>query len=211
MPRFNAVPITPVRQHQHVTRACPGVREHPRRVHQSGYRVAELHLIVRHTVAADECAPRFGNLLRSAAQNGTEIVNVALAWIAENGQRRQRTAAHRVNIAQRIRRGDSAERIRIVHNRREEVERLHESALLRQPVDARIVRGVEADHHVGIAGSRESRKRLVQNLWTEFRRSTRGLDVGCQFACICQPSVYGVTPTLWFRAPGRALLSPPDA
>ena len=60
-------------------------------------------------------------------------------------ERGQRLRAHRVHVGERVRRGDPAEVARVVDDRREEVDGLHERQLVGDPVDARVVAGLGAD------------------------------------------------------------------
>ena len=58
---------------------------------------------------------------------------------ADDVQRGERLTAHRVDVGQRVRRGDLPEQIRIVDDRREEVDGLHEREIVGQHEDARVV------------------------------------------------------------------------
>ncbi len=89
--------------------------------------------------------------------------------------------AHGVDVAERVRRGDGSERERIVDNRSEKIDRLHQRHVGRQTVHSGVVGGIEADQNIGIFHARYAREHLVQDLWTQFRRSTRGFHVRRQF------------------------------
>jgi hypothetical protein len=57
---------------------------------------------------------------------------------------------------------------------------LHQSQIIAEPEHTGIVAGVETHQHVRMFHARQARERLVQNLWTQLRRSTGGFDVCCQ-------------------------------
>ena len=60
-------------------------------------------------------------------------------------------AAHRVDVAQRVGRGDLSVGEGVVDDRREEIDRLHERrSAAWPPVHTGIVRGPEVDQHPGI-------------------------------------------------------------
>src|SRR3972149_14356 len=48
---------------------------------------------------------------------------------ADDGQREQRDGPHRVHVGERVRRGDRAVVVRIVHHRREDVDGLHDGQI----------------------------------------------------------------------------------
>ena len=65
-------------------------------------------------------------------------------------------AAHRVDVRERVGGGDPAEVVRVVDDRREEVDRADDRQVVAEAVDAGVVGGVEADEHVGIGVAWES-------------------------------------------------------
>ena len=64
---------------------------------------------------------------------------------ADQRQRHDRPAAHRVDVGDRVGRGDAAEVERIVDDRREEIGGGDQRLLVVQPVDRRVVGGLGAD------------------------------------------------------------------
>jgi hypothetical protein len=81
-------------------------------------------------VAAHDVDPRLLRLERAAAQDlGEHVGRQRRVGKADDAERRQRHAAHRVHVGQRVRRGDRAEVERVVDDRREEVRREHERAI----------------------------------------------------------------------------------
>ena len=69
-------------------------------------------------------------------------------------QRTHRLAAHRVDVGERVGSGDPPEVERIIDDRGEEVDRVDQREVLPQPVDPRVIGGLEADQHVGIIHTR---------------------------------------------------------
>ncbi len=144
--RLRAVVRTPgaerLRQHEHVAGTCAGVRHDALRVYRSGDGEAVLRLVVFHGVAAEDRHAGLGGDRRAAFDDPREDLGAEL-FDREGGdvQRGQRRPAHRVDVAQRVRRGDAAEVVRIVDDGREEVDGLDECEIVAEAVDAGIVAG----------------------------------------------------------------------
>ena len=69
----------------------------------------------------------------------------------------ERRAAHRVNVGERVRRGDPAEVVWVVDDRRKEIDRLQQRETVSQQVDAGIVAaGIAHEHPVAVAGETRS-------------------------------------------------------
>ena len=66
-------------------------------------------------------------------------------------KRGERTAAHRENVGERVGRGDLAVGERVVHDRGEEVDRLHERAVAIETKNAGIIGGGGTDEDVAIS------------------------------------------------------------
>ena len=94
----------------------------------------------------------------------------------EPGWAVKRFATHRINIAQRVRRGDLTVGKRIVHDRREEIHGLHERAIAVQPEHTRIVRGPIVDQDPVVAAHGQIAQDLGELTSGEFARST---GAGC--------------------------------
>jgi len=88
---------------------------------------------------------------RAAAQDQAD----RLAWqrLREGGdvEREQHLAAHRIDVAHRIGRGDRAPVVRIVNERPEEVDGQHYGLRIVQPVDSGVVRRCKPDQQVWAA------------------------------------------------------------
>ena len=94
-------------------------------------------------------------------------------------EREQRHAAHREDVVQRVRRGDRAEVVGIVDDRREEVDREDERALVVELVHRRVVGGVEPDEQVLGLGRHEPAQQLLEARRRVLRRAAAcGREVG---------------------------------
>ena len=71
-------------------------------------------------------------------------------------------AAHREDVVERVRRGDRAEVVRVVDDRREEVDREDERPLVVEPVDRGVVGRVEPDEQVLGLGRHEAAQQLLE-------------------------------------------------
>ena len=105
----------------------PGVDPQQRgRVRGTGHRHAVLRLRVVDAVAAGDVTARCAPGLQAAEQHlRRQLGRQLVTWPAEQVHRHQRLPAHRVDIRQRVGRGDPAERVRVVHHRSEKIGRHH--------------------------------------------------------------------------------------
>ena len=100
---------------------------------------------------------------RSPAPASTSAEHLGRKLFGErrDGEREQRGAAHGEDVVERVRRGDRAERARVVDQRREEVDREDDRPIVVEPVDRRVVRGVEPDEEVlRLGGDEPGEQRL---------------------------------------------------
>ena len=65
-----------------------------------------------------------------------------------------RLGAHGVDVAQRVGRRDLAEHVRVVDDRREEIDRVDDRQVAPQAEHSRIVGRFRADNHIGVALTR---------------------------------------------------------
>ena len=72
---------------------------------------------------------------------------------------------------------DLSERVRVVHDRREEVDRVDDGEIRPQPEHSGIVGGFGADEHVRVFELREAVQNLLQVGWAELGRAAPGRDV----------------------------------
>ncbi len=83
---------------------------------------------------------------------------------AENRERHERPAAHRVHVRQRVRRRDAAEVGRVVDDRREEIRRRDHAGVADEPPHRRIVTSLGADEQIRKdAAGRSLGKQLLQH------------------------------------------------
>ncbi|KTF05426.1 hypothetical protein MGSAQ_003080 [marine sediment metagenome] len=71
---------------------------------------------------------------------------------ADHCQRQNRRRAHRIDVADGVRRGDLAEMEGIIHHRHEKIGRGDQRLVVVQPIDRRIVRGFDPDQQFGRTG-----------------------------------------------------------
>jgi hypothetical protein len=96
-------------------------------------------------------------------------------------------SAHRVDVAQRIRRRDLAEDIGVIHNRREEIDGVHNRQIRPQAKYSRVVGCFSSDNQIGMFPLRQAVQHVHKVGGAELRRSTRGghlLREPCQFQCL---------------------------
>ena len=100
---------------------------------------------------------------RSSAPASIVAEHLRRKLLRERGdrEREERSAAHREDVVERVRRGDRAERPRIVDERREEVDREDDRALVVEAVDRGVVGRVEPDEEIlGVGGNEAGEERL---------------------------------------------------
>ena len=107
-----------------------------------------LRLGVADRVPAGEDRAGRAHLLVGAREDRRDEVRLELLREGRDRQREQRRAAHGEDVVERVRCRDPSEERRVVDERREEVDREDEGALVVQPVDRGVVRRIEADEEV---------------------------------------------------------------
>ena len=93
---------------------------------------------------AGRCADRFAAVQDAADRLHRQLVDRH----ADQRQREQRRAAHRVDVRDRVRCGDAAEVERIVDDRHEEVGGRDDRLLVVQPIHRRVVGRFDADEQL---------------------------------------------------------------
>ena len=140
-----------LRQDQEVAHPCAGVGQELGRVDQSRDAQAELDLGVAHCVAAEGDRAGQGDPLGGPAEDlGQDLQRELVVGEGRDIQRRDRAAVHGVDVRQGVRRRDPAERVRVVDQRREEIERLDQGEIGREAIHPRVVHGLGADQDVGV-------------------------------------------------------------
>src|SRR5260370_12329648 len=102
-------------------------------------------------MASDHGDARLGELASATAddllqQPGAELV----ARESGDAEREERFGANRVDVAQRVGRGDGAEVGGTVDDGREEVDRRDQRAVRRDAIDGRVIAGGRTMQHVGV-------------------------------------------------------------
>ncbi len=85
----------------------------------------------------------------------------------------ERLATHGIDVAQCVGGGDQAVLIGIIDNWRKKVHGLHQSKIVRQLEDTRVVSCVETNKQVRIDGLWELAEHVRQLGWAQLTRSTR--------------------------------------
>ena len=134
-----------LRQNQNVARTRAAVRPHLIRLHKAGHREAINRLRSMNRMAAGDNRACLIGLGIAAAQNLLHRSLIHLLGNAHDVQRQTRLTAHRIHIAQGIRRCNLAIHKRVIHNRRKKIRRLHNRQLLTHLINAGIVALVIAD------------------------------------------------------------------
>ncbi len=118
------------------------------RVHRADDREPVLRLRVSDRVPARENRARSPHALVRSGEDVSEHLDRKLLGKRGDRERQERRAAHREDVVQRVRRGDRPEGARVVDERGEEVDGEDDRALVVQPVDRRVVGGIEPDEQI---------------------------------------------------------------
>ncbi len=162
-------------EQEQVSRLRARVLEHPLRVDEPGDRHAVLRLGVLHRVAAEDRDPRLVRLLLPAGEDLREHRERVVAREADEVEREDRLRPHRVDVGERVRRGDLAELPRVVDHRREEVDRLHHRELAGQSIHRGVVAGGKAHQRSRVSLRLQPAQDLRQVRGAELRRSARAV------------------------------------
>ena len=104
-------------------------------------------------------------------------------------ERRLRFTAHRINVGKGVGCGDRAEGIGIIHDRREEIERLYDSDFIIDFIDRCIITFIKADEKVRILPDRKVIKELCELSRAHLRPAARAFrkfgqsDIIAMFFC----------------------------
>ena len=129
-------------------------------------------LAVLHRVAAGDDDARLLRNVHSAEQHAPEHLLWQVLREADDVERKERSAPHGVDVAERVHRRDSAEVVGVVDDRWEEIDRLDYGQVVRQAVDGRIVARVEPDEQVIVLHVGEVAQDLAEVLRAELTGST---------------------------------------
>ena len=149
-------------QEQDVARTRARLRPHGGGVHRAHDGEPVLRLPVPDRVAAGEQRPRRPHALVGRRQDGGGHVVGQVLRERGHGECEQRRAAHGEDVVECVRSGDRAELRGVVHERREEVDREDERALVIEAVDRGVVGWREPDEQVVRLGGDEAGQQALQ-------------------------------------------------
>jgi hypothetical protein len=159
-------------QHEPVARPGAGVGDNPVRMNEAGDRETALEFHVLGRVTAGHDRARLAHLVPDPAQHRRDsLVADFTDRVADDAERGQRHAAHRVDIAQGIGRGNLTEGPRIVGHRREHVHSEHQRSFVIKLVDTGIVRRISADKQTRVGENGKLTQYLHQVFLTHLARS----------------------------------------
>ena len=164
-------------EEQDVARLRAGIGEDSSGINRTGDRVAELDFPILDRVPSEERDTGPAQRIEAAAKNGADRRAIdPFSGEARNGERRQRTSAHRVDVAQRVGGSDLTIGVRIVDDRGKEIDRLHQRRSPLPPVHTRIVRGPEVHQDAVVDRCGDVTQHLSELACGEFARSTGAGD-----------------------------------
>ncbi len=165
-----------LREEEHVARARAHVPEDAIGVDDAGDRHPVLGLGVVDRVAAEDGRAGEPRRLRAAAQDLSEQLHRELRdRPADEVQREERPRAHRPHVGERVRRGDAAEPVRVVHDGREEVDRLDDRLGVREPVHGGVVARLGPDERARVIDPGHVAQHLRQIRRADLAGSTRAV------------------------------------
>ena len=129
----------------------------------ASHRVAELQFVVANGMAADDCAIRLGHFGEAAAENLFENFWRAGVGKGDDSERGDRATAHCVDVAERVGCCDLAKEFRVIYDRREKINGLHDSEVVGEAINGSVVAGFETDDHVRIGLMRKAFQHCVEH------------------------------------------------
>ena len=139
-------------EEQPVAGTEPALDEDPIGMDPSRHAESVLRLVVHDRVATGDDPAGLGDLVGAAAEDLGDDRLWHVSREAGHGEREHHLAPHRVDVRHGVGGGDRAPRVRVVHYRREEIDRLHDRHVGTDPVDGRVVGALEPDEQVRVAG-----------------------------------------------------------
>ena len=125
--------------------------KHACRIDGADHREPELRFgVVDGVTAADERARGAHDVATAVEHAREQLEREPFAWPRDEVEREQRRTAHRVDVGERVGRGDATPVVRVVDDRREEVGGDDDREVVAQPVDGGVVGGVEADEQIRV-------------------------------------------------------------
>ncbi len=136
-----------------------------------------LRLVVLDAVAADQKDAGLPHLVQAAPEDLAEDFHVHLPdGKADDVQRGERPPPHGVDVAERVRHGNLAECVRIVHDRGEEIDGLDDGQIRTKAVDPGVFRMLHPHDQVRIGDERQILQRFLQVTRTYLAGSPRPVD-----------------------------------
>jgi hypothetical protein len=126
------------------------------RVRASGNGETVFDLLVDDAVATnDERAGFVHGVLPATQDLGEHLERGRARWKADDVERGERLATHRIDVGQCVRCGDAAEGVRVVDNWRKEIDGLHQGQIVGHDKDSRIVERLTPDEQTRIIAVRK--------------------------------------------------------
>src|SRR5690606_33911248 len=157
-------------------RARAAVARDQRRIRLADYAHAELRLGIVDRMSTNDGNARLERDIAAAANDVLE--HAAAEQVTrkrDETECEQWARAHRVDVAECVGRGDAPEVVRIVDYGREEIDRGHQRAIGRNPVDGCIIRRARIHEHGGIVVGNQVTQNLRQLETSELTGSTRAV------------------------------------
>lgn len=142
---------------------------------------SELRCGVVDRVSTDKCAAGLGQYLDSTVDDvRRQTPREFVSGPGQELERREGSAAHRIDIGECIRRGDASPRTGIVDDRREEVDGLYEGEIVGNPIDGGVIRPVDPNEEIRVlcdVGSGQTAQNLRQLVRSELACSAGAVAV----------------------------------
>jgi hypothetical protein len=164
-----------LRKYQRISRERPGIRVDASRIDETGDSVSEFHLGVANRVTPDHCTFCFCHLRETAAHDLLKNREVCFLRETYNCKRSERAASHRIDIAQGIGRSDLTECERVIDQRSEEVDGLHQSLSGSDAVNPGIVRSLKPNQEIRVGLRRKGGQYLPEGACRKFACAAAGL------------------------------------
>ena len=141
-------------------------------VDATGDRQPELWLLVDDGVAARDHAAALRELVDRPGHQPLEQVEREILGPRDDVEREEDLSAHRVDVGHRVRGGDRPCRIRVVDDRREEIDGLDDRELVGNAIDRRVIGRLQSDEQLSGVGLRgEGAQDLRQWAGAQLRAS----------------------------------------
>ena len=167
----------PLGQHQSIPRAGTRVSDDPAGIDNAGHREAVFELGIIDGVATYHDRPRLGELLEPPTEDLCQDLEGEGAP-REAGDREGGPwhPSHGVDVGEGVRRRDRSERVRVIDDRREEIDRAHDREVVAQAKHSRVVGSRASHEEIGVRHGREPRQDVGQVRRTQLCGSTGRFD-----------------------------------